>query len=220
MTSDELSAALGFHRFIALEGPDGSGKTSIRKHIFARLQRASVGLLTIPQHGWLVPAASAVIVGAKYEGRQMPSSELLEAYLQDKLATADHLIRPHLPFRHVLADRYVVSDAVYNEVLWGVPHTETLERYMRARVLLPDLVVYLDTPTQIAFDRANLRRRRGTDTIHVWDTLPHQERLYDLFQQILGRWPSPVVRIDNSGSIDATLRSVDSEVIEQWLVRA
>lgn len=205
------------HRFIALEGPDGSGKTSIRKHLFARLRSAGLELLTLPQHCWLVPAAAEVIVAAKYEARPPAKDELVDGYLRDKLATVKHLIQPHLPFRHVLADRYIASDAVYNEVLWGVPHTETLERYMSADVLLPDLVVYLDTPTQVAFDRANLRRRGGTDTLHAWDTLAHQEHLYDVFQQVLRRWPTPVVRIDNRGSLDATLQAVDAEVVAPWL---
>lgn len=205
------------YRFIALEGADGSGKTSVRKHIFSRLHAAGRELLTLPQHSWLVPEAAEVIVAAKYGGRRVLKNELVDSYLQDKLAAVASLIAPNLPFRHVLADRYVVSDAVYNEVLWGIPHAETLGRYVTAKLLLPDLVVYLDTPPQLAFHRATLRRRGGTDTLHIWDTLAHQEQLYDVFQHVLQCWPTPVVRIDNRGSLEDTLRMTDEEVILPWL---
>jgi len=132
-----------------------------------------------------------------------------------------YLVEPNLPCRDVIGDRFMASDMVYHQLLWGIPPERTYEAYVASSVRFPDLTVFVDTQPDTAY--ARLQRRAG-DRRNRWDTLEAQKTVYELSHTVLfsGRFPklSPVVRVDNNGSLEDTANRVDSEVmplIQAWM---
>ncbi len=194
--------------FLALEGTDGAGKTSLRKVAFQALKRQGRELLTTTPFSWRDMEAAETIVMAKAHAVPTPEALITRAYVRDKEVLSDRIIRPQLRFRPVLSDRFLASDLVYHQVLWHIPPAETYRAFCSSRVRMPDVIVFVDTPPEIAFERLE---KRGTGGKNRWDYLDKQKRLYELFCEVLfsGNFPAlgKVVRIDNSGEKEETARA-------------
>jgi dTMP kinase len=188
------------HKFLVLEGTDGSGKTSLRKHVFQALKQQGREILTITPLSWRYLDATETIITAKSHALPVPPVEITRAYVRDKEALSDRIIRPQLRHRPVLVDRFIVSDMVYHHALWEIDPAQTYRAYCSSRVRFPDCHFFVDTPPQLAFERM---LARGTGGRNRWDYLETQKRLYDTFQEVLfsGRFPAlgEARRIDNSG---------------------
>jgi dTMP kinase len=200
--------------FVAIEGGDGAGKTSIRAYLFDQLRRRGREVVTLQGPSWLVPGAAKVITDARYRGARYPHPTLAAAYVADREALSDRVVRRHIPWREVICDRFVLSDIVYQRVLWGVPTDLTLPAFERSRVARPDLTLFVDTPPDVALARLRLQPRRTT---RFWDTVGHQRAVHELFHRLVGDPGSfgPVLRVDNSESFDRTLAFVSEYVVER-----
>jgi dTMP kinase len=220
LTAPELSPArrneLGGLRynFVALEGTDGSGKTRIRKFLFDRLKSRGVELLNITPHSWLNWRVARGIVNLKQHGGQCPAPQITSAYVTDKERHSATIVRPHLPLRPVLADRFVASDIVYHKVLWNIPEGDTYRAFDRSSVLWPDLHIMVMTPPEVAFKRAQLRRSGNGAR---WDELQIKERLYRCYWDLLRdtRYPrfGRTIFIDNSRDFSVTEEQLETLVI-------
>lgn len=145
------------HQFLVLEGIDGSGKTTTARLIAEHVRGNGRPLSRIGQHSWLDPQAARVIIDVREDRPHRHTDEqITDAYFRDKRLQAK-AIEDLLADRTVLADRYVFSDAVYLEVLYGVPARQTLDRHHQEGILLPDLVIYLDVAADLAADRVVAR---------------------------------------------------------------
>lgn len=200
--------------FLAIEGADGAGKTTVRRHLFEQLRKRRVEVLTLQGPSWLVPKHAEVITNARYHGALYPHETLVAAYVGDREAVSDRIVRPHLSWRTVICDRFVLSDIVYQRVLWGVPPELAQQAFERSRVVWPDLTLFLDTPPDIAMDRLRAQPRRVS---HFWDTYDHQRAAHELFKRIIPVAESfgAVMRIDNSGPLDQTLAFVTEHLVER-----
>jgi dTMP kinase len=206
--------------FLVIEGTDGSGKTSLRRHLFDRLRERNVEMLSLISFSWLVPRYTEIITNVKYLGARIPHQLVTEAYIGDKEALCREIIRPNLAYRHVTCDRYCISDIVYNSVMLGIDPRATYRGYCRSAVVRPHLTVFVDTPPDIAFER-NIKRLKGsTRNRHPWDVLERQKQIYALFNEIMFSdkypWFQPVIRIDNSGDFDGTLREFERLVFPYY----
>ncbi|MEU3245497.1 MULTISPECIES: AAA family ATPase [unclassified Streptomyces] len=145
------------HGFLALEGVDGSGKTTTARLIAEHVRAQGRPLSRIGQHSWLDPQAARVIIDVREDRPHRHShQDITRAYFRDKQLQAG-AIGQLLRDRSVLSDRYIFSDAAYLEVLYGIPARETLDRHHAHGTLLPDLIVYLDVPVNLAADRVVAR---------------------------------------------------------------
>ena len=196
------------HKFLALEGTDGSGKTTLRKVLFQALQRQGRQILTTTPLAWRDYEAAETIVAAKAHAMPIPPPLITRAYVRDKEVLSDCILRVNLPHVPILVDRFIVSDMVYHQALWGTPPAQTYRAYCASSVRMPDCHVFVDTPPDLAFERL---LARGTGGRNRWDYLDTQKRLYDTFQEVLfsGRFPAlgQIRRIDNSGDREATSRA-------------
>jgi dTMP kinase len=195
------------HKFLALEGIDGSGKTTLRKLVFQELRQQGHEILTTTPFGWRDAQAAETIVEAKAHGVPMAPSLITRAFVRDKEVLSDRIIRVQLPHRPVLVDRFIASDMVYHQALWRISPAETYRAYCASRVRMPDCHFFVDTPPELAFER---QVARGTGGKNRWDYLDTQKRLYETYEEVFfsGRFPSlgEVRRIDNSGDPAMTAR--------------
>lgn len=199
---------------VAIEGGDGSGKTSLRKYLFQTLRAMGLDTLAIPPNSWLVPRWTETIVKAKYRDQAVPSSEITRAYVGDKEALTTEIINPHYPHRHVVVDRYILSDIVYHQLLYEIDARHTYKMYEASDVRWPDLTILVRTDVEIAQERKVHRNSGGW---HRWDELERQRTIIHLYEELVANRAlsllHPIVILDNGGSRAKTLASVHSEVL-------
>src|SRR5690242_7753350 len=106
--------------YVVLEGGDGAGKTTIRREIAKHLVLRGIPVLEIGQHSWLNLLAARVILDAREQRAHFTPEAVREAYERDKWEHEVANVRPHLSRALVLADRSIISDAVYQEALYGM----------------------------------------------------------------------------------------------------
>lgn len=150
--------------FVVFEGIDGSGKSTAAAAIGDRLtaQGARVAALREPTEKTDASREIRRILRTVKDIDERISRELNDLFLIDRLWDLENQIKPALASGAVvLLDRYYLSTAAYQ----AASPAETLgimAGYLGdARILTPDLVVYLDLPVTAALER--LQQRRALD---------------------------------------------------------
>ncbi|HEY8493500.1 MAG TPA: hypothetical protein VIN04_06370 [Myxococcota bacterium] len=199
--------------FVAIEGLDGSGKTQARRWIFAHLERQRREPVAIIQNGWLDVAATRTITAARYFD-ELPADldELADAYRADKHSLSERIIRPHRAVRPIVADRFLLSDVVYNDVLFGIDWRRTRDLYLASRIERPSHTLFVRVSPELCAER--LAQRAGAPA-WKWERLETQKRVASLFEVVLddpatrplyGR----LERIANEGSLRAFEARIDA----------
>lgn len=183
---------------IAFEGCDGAGKTTIRLGARDELLRRGIPSMAVGMHSWVRPGSSRIIVNAREHRKIHPANDIREAHFQDRCAHIACTVVPALKRVWMVADRYFYSDAVYQEVLYGIKAEEVLERHFRAGTHAPDVVVHVDLDSQEAYNRVI---SRGRTTRH-YEQLPELTEIVKVYHRIFYDAPfsylPPIVRFVNS----------------------
>lgn len=145
-------------RFVVLEGPEGSGKTTQLTRLAARLAAEGLDAVVTREPGG-TPAGERIrrVVLDPDGGPLEPATEAL-LFAAARAELARRVIRPALEAgRLVLSDRFTASTLAYQGYGRGVP-LPALEAVnaLAAAGCTPDLVLLLDLPAE-----AGLSRRRG-----------------------------------------------------------
>jgi dTMP kinase len=202
------AARLGPYPFVALEGTDGSGKSTLRLRLAQSLRAAGFEVTEFGQHSWLDARAARAIVGTRLGRSCLPPAEVVRSYLRDKSLHYTRTIQPATEFGHVLVDRYVLSDLVYHNVLHQVPLNMIRDEMAGTTLRAPDFVVFVDTPPEIAWQRILSRGKQ----LRPYERPNTIKDLYQGYLDVLDMrvLPSEVIRFRNDGELLA--ESVD------WLV--
>ena len=148
--------------FLVVEGPDGAGKTT-QIDLLAQFlaQAGSPPVVTREPGGTPVgQAIRDVLLDPSHTGMAPEAEALL--YAADRAQHVHEVIRPALDAgRVVVSDRYLDSSLAYQGLARGLGVGRILEISTWATGgLLPDLVVLLDTSTELARGRST-----GTDRL-------------------------------------------------------
>lgn len=154
-----------FPRYIALEGPDGSGKSTQMNYLQQAFEAAGLPVLRVRDPG-------ATDVGKKIReilltGNESKLDGMTEALLfsADRRCTVRELVRPALAEgTHVIADRTYLTTLVFQGYGRGLP-LETLNMLTDVAVneTRPDLQVILDLPVEVSLNRKAPQFQAGLD---------------------------------------------------------
>lgn len=170
-------------RLIVLEGTDGSGKSTQFAKLCQRVQAEGIAFrrLVFPQY----QEESSALLRMYLRGEFGKRPEDVNAYAASSFYAVDRYAswkkvwqQDYLAGGLMLADRYTTSNAVHQAVKCAPQERESFLRWLddfehdKLGLPRPDLVLYLDMPTQRAVE---LLRRREADThtkadIHELDT--------------------------------------------------
>lgn len=194
--------------FIVLEGIDGSGTTTQRAALQARLQ----------QSGWRVHATAeptegpigGLIRDALTGARDLAEDTLALLFAADRIQHVNTTIAPRLRDGElVLCDRYLLSSLAYQSVQLPLPWV--LE--INAQALRPDLTVLLDVGPEVAADR---RRHRGSAP-ERFDALERQRAVAENYQRLVQRSDIGQVRIVDANGPAAAVREALATTVCNWL---
>jgi len=186
-------------KFIVLDGPEGSGKSTQADRLARRLGEAGVQTTCVRDPGG-TPVSERirdVLLDADLPDMD-PLTEMF-LYMASRAEMVDRVIRPALGAgRTVIADRFISSTLVYQGYAGGIDPQEILRAgRLVCRDTWPDLVVLLDLPAAEGFGRINRRHdrmeRKG---------LAFHERVVEGFRRLARDDPEHHVLVDAVGSVD------------------
>jgi deoxyguanosine kinase len=179
------------HRFIAVEGPIGVGKTSLARRLATSLSAQAV-LEEAAQNPFLErfyknPRAGALPAQLYFLlQRAQQLASLKQADLFVPVRVADYLLEKDRLFARVTLDdaEYALYDQLYTRLDIQVPK--------------PDLVVYLQAPVDVLLERI---ARRGVAYEQYIDR-GYLERLNEAYARFFHEFDSAPLLIVNAASID------------------
>jgi deoxyguanosine kinase len=188
------------HRFIAVEGPIGVGKTSLARRLAASLSAEAV-LEQAAQNPFLErfyrnPRAGALPAQLHFLlQRAQQLAALKQADLFAPVRVADYLLEKDRLFARVTLDdsEYALYEQVYARLDIHVPK--------------PDLVVYLQAPVDVLLERI---ARRGVDYEQYIDR-GYLERLNEAYARFFHEFDAAPLLIVNAASIDPIANQRDYE---------
>jgi dTMP kinase len=204
-------------RFITLEGPDGSGKTTAARHLAEWLRsRGEPTVLTGEPGGTRLGEEVRRLVlhsrGVTDDLDPRADALLFAA------ARAQHTARVILPVLergdHVVCARYLDSSLVYQGAAYGIDAGEIrhLQRFATYDTL-PDLTVLVDVPVEVGLAR---KRRGPWNRFEDTQGVAFFETVRRAYLELAAAEPERYRVVDGSGSVtdtDAAIRAAVEPLI-------
>ena len=197
-------------RYIALEGIEGAGKSTIQDHLAAALGRDGTEVVTVRE-----PGGTAVGEGIRtllLEGDDMgPWTEAL-LFAAQRSQLAGEVIEPALARgAWVVGDRSVYSSLAYQGGGRGIG-IEAVRRVNQAGLggTWPDLVIVLAVDPQ-----AGLARQEGEDRIGG-QGFAFQQRVAGFYDELAAAEPDRVAVVDANGGVAGVAERVFDLVRNRW----
>ncbi|MDP9273773.1 MAG: dTMP kinase [Chloroflexota bacterium] len=200
-------------RFITLEGPDGSGKTTAARHLAAWLRDRGLTVLLTQEPGGTALGEEVRRLVLHHRGLADDLDPRADALLfaAQRAQHVARMIRPALERGEwVVCARYLDSSLAYQGAAYGLDADEM--RRLQAFAtdgLMPDLTLLIDVPVEVGLSR----KRRGTwnrfeDTEGVAFFEKVRRAYHDLAAADAGRFRV----LDGSGSVEGVDEAVRAVV--------
>jgi dTMP kinase len=209
--------ALSRGRFITLEGPDGSGKTTAARHLAEWLRaRGEPTVLTGEPGGTpLGDEIRRLLLHARSISDDLDprADALLFA-----AARAQHTARLILPAlrngQHVVCARYLDSSLAYQGAAYGndIAELRRLQDFA-THGTLPDLTILVDVPVEVGLAR---KRRGEWNRFEDTEGAAFFETVRRAYLELAAGEPERFRIVDGSGSVEATDALV-REIVEPVL---
>lgn len=198
-------------RFITVEGPDGSGKTTAARHLaeWLRSRGRDVVLTGEPGGTPLGEEIRRLVLHMRGMSDDLdPRADAL-LYAAGRAQHVARVIRPALEEgRWVVCARYLDSSLAYQGAGYGNDMDE-LRRLQEFATygLLPDLTLLIDVPIEVGLERT--RRRAEWNRFEDTEEIAFFERVRATYLELARAEPDRFAVVDGSGSVaeaDAAIR--------------
>jgi dTMP kinase len=193
--ADRVRVPGGF--FIALEGIDGTGKTTLTRRLGQTLSSAFEVYETREPSD---TEAGRTLRESFIKGRLSPMREA-ELFVEDRRIHIEREIDPFLSMGQiVITDRYFFSNIAYQGAE-GVPVDKLKE--MNSGFPLPDMVLYIDIDVDTALMRINSSR----GVANLMETREGILKVKAIYDELAWYYQDIFVRLDGLQSIDGVMMS-------------
>lgn len=197
--------------FITLEGPDGSGKTTVAKYLCEKLTNDGYEVVHTREPGGIDIAEQIrnVILDPKNTAMDEKTEALLYA-----ASRRQHLVEKVLPAvkegKIVICERFVDSSLAYQGFGRQLGFDDVLGINLFAiDNTFPDLTIYLDVDEKIGLDR--LKNRTFKDRLDQ-ESIDFHHRVNEGYQEVIKRFKDRIKLVDASKTlnevVEATYRIV------------
>lgn len=192
-------------RFITLEGPEGSGKSTAARHLAAWLRELDRTVVLTQEPGGtpLGEEIRRIVLHVRGMSDDLdPRADAL-LYAAGRAQHVERVIRPALERGEwVVCARYLDSSLAYQGAGYGNDMTE-LRRLQDFATggLLPDLTLLLDVPVAVGLERT--RRRAEWNRFEDTEEVAFFEQVRAAYLRLAAEEPDRFRVIDGAGSVDA-----------------
>lgn len=202
-----IESGRGF--FLALDGPDGGGKTTQAAHLihWLRLHGLDVVACRDPGSTALGDRLRSILLDRHDTPISLRSEMLL--YMASRAQLVEEVIRPSLDAgKVVVCDRFLLANVVYQGFAGGLPVDEVLAvGEVATSGMWPDLTILVDIPPEVARSRIGAPRDRMEDRPDDF-----REAVRRGYLRASELYPAPLVLVDGSASAEAIASQIQSEV--------
>jgi dTMP kinase len=190
-------------RLIAIEGIDGSGKTTLARAFAARLREAG---RTVCESKEPTDGKWGTLIRASKTTQRLAPDDELAAFIEDRKEHVRDVINPALERGEVVVlDRYYYSTAAYQG--WRVRAPEDIILMNEEFAPRPDLLVVLDMPATDAVGRIKARGDKP-------DLFEYPAALARIREVFLGFEGDHVLHLDGTRQVEQLIQEVESRFFE------
>lgn len=199
-------------KFITLEGPDGSGKTTVSLEIVKKLKKMGYKVLLTREPGGVDIAEQIrkVILDKNNIAMDSKTEALLYA-----AARRQHLVEKVLPALEegyiVICDRFVDSSLAYQ----GVGRQLGIDKVYQMNLfaiedIMPDKTIFFDIDYKLGLERIKSNKRESDRLDNA--SLDFHKKVYEGYLAICNKYPDRIVKIDASLNVESVVDLVLEEI--------
>ena len=194
-------------RFIVLEGIDGAGKSiqcrKLAGYLFEKSKENKIFLTREPTHSRYGNKIRKML---KEETNPKENAEIyLDLFLKDRKHHLKNYIMPLLKKGCIImSDRYKYSTITYQQAQ-GLDFNLIVDKH--ENLLVPDLVIIIDVPVDIVFERIKKIRK-----MEKFENKEFMERLRKNYLDLKDRLKENIVIIDGNKPVEEVFKDIKVEV--------
>jgi dTMP kinase len=187
--------------FIAFEGINGCGKTTLHRTVSEELRRAQHQVVDTREPGGTPLGKEIRKLVLEWPHEKISSRAELLLFAADRAEHVEKVIRPSLEHGSwVLSDRYIFSTVTFQGYGRGIERSWIDQaNQLATQGTLPDLVILLDLSVEEAAQRIYARVNNGKDSFEQ-EALDFQKRIREGFLVCADTSPVPFLVLDAAKS--------------------
>ena len=201
--------------FITIEGPDGSGKSSIVMEIEKKLCDAGILHLVTREPGGIGIAEQIreIILNPRNKTMDAKTEALLYA-----ASRRQHLVEKIIPAieagKHVICERFVDSSLAYQGYgrQIGIEEVFSINKFAIGNIM-PDVTIFLDIKPNVGLNRIK-KNRDNLDRLDL-ESIDFHQRVYEGYEIIKNMFKERIVIIDANREFDKVVNEVYSVIYEK-----
>lgn len=199
--------------FITLEGPDGSGKSTVAKLLHEYIDGLGILNAFTREPGGTAIGEDIREILLDNDNYEMTSRTEALLYAAARAQHAEEKIQPLLDNDYiVLSDRYVLSSLAYQGHSRGLGIETIMEiNEFAMGDTYPDLVLFFDVDPEIALSRKYINREG--DRLENEGKEFHN-KTYEGYEKAIEKYSKNIVKIDANGTVEETLKNCIDVVVE------
>lgn len=197
---------MGF--FIAFEGCDGAGKSTIVRMLNEYLLNKNLKVLATKEPGGSEICKQIRSVIVNKNNTEMDTNTELLLYAADRAQHLSEIIEPALKDGYiVICDRYIDSNLAYQGVArgLGVDKIMNINKFINYRV--PDLTIFLDVKPEIGLSRINKDKSREVNRLDL-ESLDFHNKVYKGYQKLIKDNPNRIISINANRKSEEILKDI------------
>lgn len=192
-------------KFITLEGPDGSGKSTMLALLQEYLNKENIDFIVSREPGGTKIGEDIRGIILDVDNEMMsPEAEAL-LYAASRAQHVSEKIRPALEEgKLVICDRFLLSSLAYQGVgrELGIERVKEINDFGTGN-LTPDLILFFHVNPEVTLERKT--KDLGGDRLEQEGTEFHR-KVYNGYMELLEMYPENIALIDASKSIDEVFK--------------
>ena len=195
--------------FITLEGPEGSGKTTIASLVEKKLKEKGLNVVMTREPGGIEISEQIrkIILDPNNTAMDSKTEALLYA-----AARRQHLVEKVIPALKqdaiVICDRFIDSSLVYQGIGRGLGIDKLYDMNLFAiEDIMPDFTLFFDIDPKLGLERIHKDQQREINRLDMEDLNFHL-KVYQGYKEVVSRYPERIIEIDASKSIEEVFNSV------------
>jgi dTMP kinase len=162
--------------FIAVDGIDGAGKTTLVGQLADRFRSAGTTVVVTKEPTSESPWGQALKASA--DNGRLPREQEIEFFHKDRLHHIANIIQPALDAGHtVICDRYIDSTLAFQAV--DILDADKLYAKFAPEILVPDVTFILKCTVEIGLERIRRRNQGSLSTFENKETLLKARSIYE-----------------------------------------
>jgi dTMP kinase len=205
-------------RFITLEGPEGSGKSTAARHLADWLRGRGIATVLTHEPGGTPLGEEVRRIVLHMRGMSDDLDPRADAllYAAGRAQHVERVIRPAIERGEwVVCARYLDSSLAYQGAGYGndMGDLRRLQAFATGG-LLPDLTLLLDVPVEVGLERT--RRRAEWNRFENTEELGFFEQVREAYLRLAAEEPDRIVSVDGSGSVEDADAAIREEVARRF----